>query len=223
MPTLRHLVKQPGYTIATVFVLALAIGANSAIFSAVYAVLLKPLPIAAPADLVVGRAADPARSLAVVELSYRNVQDWAAESRSFSQLAAMGSSNWAMVLEGEGDPVRVPYTAVTASFFETLGARPLLGRTFRPNDDVPNAPGVVVLNHGAWSRRFGANPSVVGTAIRLDERAYTIVGVMPRGFDFPRGAEMWVPVVPGLAASSALWKTDALTNVGVLLAVRVNP
>jgi putative ABC transport system permease protein len=217
--TIRNLVKQPGYTVATVVTLALAIGANSAIFSAVYAVLLKPLPIAAPADVVVGWAADSSGNLAVVELSYRNFQDWAGGSRSFSQLAAMGSSNWTMVLEGRGEPVRVPYTAVTASFFEALGARPLLGRTFRPEDDVPNAPGVIVLNHGAWVRRFGGNPNVVGTAVRLDERTYTIVGVMPRGLDFPRGTEMWVPVVPGLAASSAQWKTDALTNVGVLFVI----
>src|SRR5687767_3529580 len=214
--TLRSLLKQPGYAGAAVVTLALAIGANSAIFSAVYAVVLEPLPIAAPADLVVCWGADRSRNLAVVELSYRNFQDWAAGSRSFTSAAAMGSSNWSAVLEGHGEAARVPYTAVTESFFDTLGARTVLGRTFRPEDDVPNAAGVVVLNHGAWVRRFGANPNIVGTTVRLDDRAHTIVGVMPRGFDFPRGAELWMPVVPGLAASSARWQTDALTNVGVL-------
>ena len=217
--TLRSLRKQPGYAAAAVVTLALAIGANSAIFSAVYAVVLEPLPIETPADLVVCWGADSSQNLSVVELSYRNFQDWSAGSRSFSKAAAMGSSNWTTVLEGIGEPVRLPYTAVTASFFDTLGAHPILGRTFRPEDDVPNAAGVVVLNHGAWVRRFGADPNVVGTTIRLDDRAHTIIGVMPRGFDFPRGAELWMPVVPGLAAASVRWKSDALTNVGVLFVI----
>jgi putative ABC transport system permease protein len=212
----RHLFKQPGYTSATVVTLALTVGANSAIFSDVYAILLKPLPIHATADLVVCWGADSSRKLRVFELSYRNFQDWAAGSRSFTNAAAMGSSNWTMVLEEYREPVRLSYTGLTASFFDTLGARPFLGRTFRPEDDVPNAAGVLVLNYGAWVRRFGANPDVVGTAIRLNEQLYTIVGVMPRGFDFPRGAEFWMPVVPELAASSARWKTDVLTNVGAV-------
>jgi len=217
--TLRNLQKQPGYTVAVVVTLALAIGANSAIFSVVRAVLLRPLPIAAADDLVVCWGADPSRNVEVVELSYRNFQDWAAASHSFSAAAAMGSSNWTMVLDGQGQPARVAYTGVTASFFDTLGARPLLGRTFVPEDDLPNAAPVVVLSHGAWSRRFGANPGIVGTTVRLDERSHTIVGVMPGGFDFPRGAEFWMPVVPELAASSAQWKVDALKDVGVLFVI----
>lgn len=217
--SVRTLVKNPGFTCTAVVTLALAIGANSAIFSAVYAILLKPLPIHSPADLVVCWGADSSRNLTVVELSYRNFQDWAAGSRSFTHAAAMGSSNWTMVLEGHGEPVRLSYTGVTASFFETVGVRPFLGRTFRPEDDVPNAPRVMVLNYGAWIRRFGANPDVVGTTIRLNEQPHTVVGVMPRGFDFPRGAEFWMPVVPELAASSARWKSDALTNVGALFVI----
>jgi putative ABC transport system permease protein len=217
--TLRNLLKQPGYAVAVVVTLALAIGANSAIFSVVRAVLLRPLPIAAADDLVVCWDADPSRNVAVVELSYRNFQDWAAGNHSFSASAAMGSSNWTMVLDGQGEPARVAYTGVTASFFDTLGARPLLGRTFVPEDDLPNAPPVVVLSHVAWTRRFGANPGIVGTTIRLDARSHTIVGVMPNGFDFPRGAEFWMPVVPGLAASSARWRVDALKDVGVLFVI----
>jgi putative ABC transport system permease protein len=217
--TLRRLLKQPGYTSATVLTLAVALSANSAIFSAVYAVLLKPQAIGAPADLVVCWGADSSRNVPVVELSYRNFQGWAARSQSFSAAAAMGSSNWSMVLEGHGEPARLSYAGVTASFFETLAARPLMGRTFRPEEDVPNAPGVVVLNHAAWVTRFGADPGAVGAAIQLDEKTYIVVGVMPKGFDFPRGAEFWTPVVPILAASSLTWNTDALTDVGVLFVI----
>jgi predicted permease len=213
---IRTLWKTPAFSAVAILTLALAVAANSAIFSAVYAVLLKPLPISDPGDLVVFWATDASRNRPVVELSYRNVQDWQTESRSFVSVAAVGSSNWSAVMYGRGEPTRVQIAAVTASFFETLGAHPFLGRTFRIVDDVPNAAGVVVLNYGAWVRRFGADPRVVGTTLTLDQRLHTIVGVMPQGFDFPRNAEFWLPVVPILAASSAEWGGDALADVGVL-------
>jgi len=215
----RHLLKAPGYSAAAVVTLALAIGATSALFSVVHTVLLKPLPIQEPERLVVCWETGSTPDQGVSELSHRNFRDWSAGMRGFSDIAAMGSSNWSGVLDGQGEPVRLHYTAVTASFFDTLGVRPLLGRVFGPDDDVPSAARVVVLNHGTWVRRFGSNPGVLGTSIRLDGAPHTIVGVMPRGFDFPRGAELWMPVVPPLAASSEQWKVDALTYVGVLFAV----
>jgi putative ABC transport system permease protein len=215
----RNLLKAPGYTAAAVATFALTIGPTSALFSVVHTVLLNPLPIAEPEQLVVVWEQGAAADQGVGELSYRNFRDWTDTMRGFSHAAAMGSSNWSGVLDGRGEPMRLPYTAVTASFFDTLGARPLLGRVFRPDDDVPHAPRVVVLNHGTWVRRFGADPGVVGRSIRFDDRPHTIVGVMPRGFDFPRGAELWTPVVPILATASETWKTDALTDVGVLFAV----
>ena len=112
--TLRQLVKHRGYASACVITLALAIGANTAIFSAVHAILLNPLPIVAPGDLVVGWGADSARGLSVVELSYRNVQDWPAVSQVFSRSAAMGSSNWTTVLDQGGDPARLVATLGSA-------------------------------------------------------------------------------------------------------------
>lgn len=121
---IRHLLKAPGYTIAAVLTLSLAIGANSAIFSAVRTVLLDPLPVHRPGDLVICWETDHTRGGGVIELSYRNFQDWAAHSRSFVQAAAIGSSTWPAVLEGRGDAVRVPTTGVTATMFETLGVRP---------------------------------------------------------------------------------------------------
>jgi putative ABC transport system permease protein len=215
----RNLLKAPGYSAAAVVTLALAIGATSALFSVVHTVLLKPLPIQEPERLVVCWETGSTPDQGVSELSYRNFRDWSTGMRGFSDLAAMGSSNWSGVLDGQGEPVRLHYTGVTASFFDTLGVRPFLGRVFRPDEDVPSAARVVVLNYGTWVRRFGSDPGVLGQSIRLDGEAHTIVGVMPRGFDFPRGAELWMPVVPILATSSGQWQVDALTHVGVLFAV----
>jgi putative ABC transport system permease protein len=215
---LRYLLKAPGYTLAVVVTLALAIGANSAIFSTVYAVLLKPLPVRQPGNLVICWERDRAHGLEVVELSYRNFRDWATHSQSFSQTAAIGSSTWPAVLDGHGESARLSSAGVSVSFFETLGVLPELGRGFRPEDDAPKAPRVVILSHGTWVRRFGADAQVVGTTIQLDE-PYTIVGVMPEGFDFPRGTDFWTPVVPILANSAKEWRADTLENVGVLFVI----
>jgi putative ABC transport system permease protein len=214
--TIRQLHGNPGYASACVITLALAIGASTAIFSAVHAILLNPLPIDKPGDLVIGWGADFGRGLPVVELSYRNVQEWPRVSQVFSRSAAMGSSNWTTVLDKGGESVRLASAGVTASFFDTLGARPLLGRTFQPDDDVPNAARVAVLGYATWQRRFGSDAGVIGTTAILDDQQYTVVGVMPKGFEFPRGAELWVPVAPVLAASSARFKSNALADAGVL-------
>src|SRR5262245_42193599 len=216
----RGLLRSPGYAAAAVVTLALSIGATSAIFSVVHAVLLRPLPIPDPDRLVVCWEKGASPEQGVAELSYRNVRDWSEGMRGFARLAGFGSSNWAKVLDSQsGEPARLWYAAVTASFFDTLGVPPLLGRALRPEDDVAHAAPVVVLNHGTWVRRFGGDPGIVGRTIRLDGAPHTVVGVMPRGFDFPKGAEFWAPVVPELVASADLWHTDALTNVGVLFAI----
>jgi putative ABC transport system permease protein len=214
----RNLLRSPGYTSAAVLTLALAIGAVSGTFAAVHAVLLKPLPIQRPEHLIVVWGSDPARS-PVIELSYKSFEHWAAHNRSFAQIAALGSSNWPAILESPGDPTRLSSAGVSSSFFETLGATPLLGRVFRPEDDIPNAEGVVVLSNGLWLRRFGGLPSVIGTRIRLDEGPRTVVGVMPAGFDFPHRTDVWIPVIPVFAAASAQHRMDALTNVGVLYVI----
>jgi putative ABC transport system permease protein len=211
--TSRDLLRQPGYTGAVVVTLALAIGANTAMFSAVHTVLLKPSAIFQPHRLVLCWERNPAGS-PVVELSYRNFQDWVAHTRSFSRTAAIGSSTWPAVLDGRGESVRLSSAGVSASFFDTLGVRPLLGRGFTPGDDVPNAPRVVILSYGTWVRRFGADRAVVGTTIQLG-RPHTIVGVMPQEFDFPHRTDVWLPVVPILATAGP----SALENVGVLFVV----
>lgn len=216
--TIRDLTRQAGYTSAAVVTLALAIGANSAIFSAVHAVVLNPLPVRQPDELVICWGRDSSRSLAVVELSYRNFQDWAAHSRSFSHAAAVGSSTWPAILDGRGPSARLSSAGVSVSFFDTLGVAPILGRGFRPEDDVPNAARVVILSHGTWVERFGADPGVVGTAIQLGQ-PHTVVGVIPEGFDFPRGTDVWLPVVPILANAGNGRIQSPLESVGVLFVV----
>lgn len=214
----RYLLKSPGYTLAAVLTVAVAIGANTAVFSAVYGVLLKPLPIADASRLVVCWDSDPARSLSVIEVSYRQFERWAARTRSFSAAAAVGSSTWPTVLDDRGVATRLSSAGVSHAFFETFGVRPEAGRTFQPADDLPGAPRVVIISHGLWTRMFGADPAIVGRTIHLG-RPSTVVGLMPDGFDFPRGTDVWAPVVPILADSGAGWKTDALEKVGVLFVV----
>jgi putative ABC transport system permease protein len=220
--TLRHLRQAPGFTVAAVLTFAVAIGSNSAIFSAVNAVLLRPLPVAAPEQLAVIWQTDRGGQ-AVVELTHRHLREWMESGSTFTHASLMGSHNWSAVMEGRGEPTRLWFSGVSGTFFDTLGVRPLLGRALRPEDDVPNGPAVAVLNHGTWVRRFGADPRIVGTRLMLDGQAVEVVGVMPEGFDVPRGAEFWVPVVPILASGTPPNST-VLDTVGVFYVVgRVRP
>ena len=220
--TIRHLRQAPGFTLATVLTFAVAIASNSAIFSAVNTVLLRPLPVTAPEQLAVIWQTDRGGQ-AVVELTHRHRREWMESGAPFTYTSLMGSHNWSAVLEDRGEPTRVWFNGVSGTFFDTLGVPPLLGRTLRPDDDVPNGPAVAVLNHGTWVRRFGSDPRVVGSRIKLDGMAVEIVGVMPPGVDFPRGAEFWVPAVPILASGTPP-DTRALDTLGVFYVVaRVRP
>ena len=222
--SLRHLRKSPGYALASVLTFALAIGATSAIFSALHAVLLRPLPVDRPDQLVVAWQTDAARSLGVIELSHRQVREWATDAAVFSHAAAMGSTNWPAVLEGRGDPARICIAGVSASFFDTLGVGAQLGRTLRPADDVHHAAPAVVMSHATWVRRFGADRAVIGTMVQFDGEKSEVVGVMPEGFDFPRGAEFWTPVTPVLAGSGPEPNKKVLDDVGLLYLVgRLRP
>ena len=219
----RRLAVSPGHTAAAVGTLALVIGATSAIFGAVYGVLLEPLPIREPDDLVICWDSDVQRDVKVVEVSYRTFEGWRARARSFSQTAAVGSSTWPAVLHAPDRSIRLASAGVSVSFFGTLGVPPALGRDFRAEDDAPGSPRVAILSHHAWVTFFGSNENIVGTTVTLDE-PMTIVGVMPADVDFPRGTDFWTPVVPVLASSGAGWRTDALKNVGVLFLVgRLRP
>lgn len=187
---LRALRRAPGFTVAVVLTLALGIGVNSAIFSVVHSVLLRPLPYASPERLVVlyGRYPEFGRT----STSLPDFQDWRAGSRTFEQMAAR--HNAAFVLTGEGEPERMIADRVTSNFFATLGVRPLLGRVFLPDEDrIGGDDRVVVLSHGYWQRRFGGDPRVIGRQIQLSGRPWTVVGVAPPGFRYGRAVDLWAP------------------------------
>jgi putative ABC transport system permease protein len=178
----RTLRKAPGFTAVAVITLALGIGANTAIFSAVNAALLRPLPYHDPSRLVwvteiwpkYGNASVPSPDYA----------SWNAQAHSFVEMAAYdGGQQWN--LTGAGEAERIQGVAVSANFFHLLGIEPALGRDFLPQEALPGGGQVAILSHALWQRRFGADPKILGKAITLDNQKYAVIGVMPSGFRFP--------------------------------------
>ena len=166
----RILWKNPGFSAVAVLTLALGIGANTAIFSAIQAVLLKPLPYREPDRIMMLWVDNPAFNLGIHELppSQLDVLDWRREAHSFEQIAAIGSTT--VDLTGAGDPRRVGGVEVTANFFSTLGVQPLLGRTFTTDEDQPGGNKVVVLSHTLWQNEFGGDAKLIGTPITPQQR-----------------------------------------------------
>jgi putative ABC transport system permease protein len=200
--TLRGLTKNPGFALSAILMLALAIGANTAVFSVIDKVLVRPLPIVDADRVVVIWPRERANPTTIGEISHWIFRLWQQEARSFDALAAIGSVNWSMVLREFGDPTTIPVAAVSASFFPLVGTPASLGRTLLPEDDRRGAANVVVMSYHSWVRRFGGDPQIVGRRLILDDSGYTVIGVMPDGFDYPRGAEFWIPVVPVLDEAS---------------------
>src|SRR5262245_23417143 len=187
---LRMLKRTPGLTVVAVLTLTLGIGANTAIFSVVNAVLLRPLPYTDPDRLVTAslyRKVTDGHTL----LS-PNFLNWRAQSQSFEQMAAytIGTSD----LTGNGEPERLTAGLVSAELFSTLAAPPALGRGFTAAEDQPNGALAVILSHRLWQRRFGGDPQLIGRAITLDGQSRTVVGVMPSGFQFPAELDLWLPL-----------------------------
>ncbi len=185
----RRLLKSPAFTLVALITLALGVGANSAIFSVVNAVLLKPLPYP-EADRLVGIFHVTEGQRAV--MSGPNFTDVVRSSRLLENAAALERSR--MILTGEGEPVRLDGAEVSASLFNVLRIHPALGRTFNADEDTPGKTNVVILSHGLWQQRFGSDPSVIGRSIQLDGVSRQIVGVMPQGFSFPPDRQLWVPI-----------------------------
>ena len=217
---LRRFRRQPGQTAALVLILAVGIGVSTAVFSVVQRVLVRPIPVADLHRLVVGWETDPSREGSLIEVSYPYFREWRAQNRSFEDLAAYGSVNWSYVFKEPPHREVVSAAYVSASFFDTMRARARFGRTFLPEEDEPGAERVLVLSHGLWQRRFGGDPKVIGTKTLGDE-PFTIVGVMPRDFDFPRGAELWTPVGRALDEDRRRngWTPVFFRGLGVLYVV----
>jgi len=188
---LRMLARSPGFTAVAVITLALGIGANTAIFSVVNAVLLRPLPFSEPERLMmvwnkgVEAAGGDRTPLAVADLL-----DWRSQNQSFESVDAFQYSFYNYT--GGETPERILSARVTAGFFTTLGVQPALGRTFLPEEERPGADRVVIISQEFWRKHFGADPEAVGRALNLSDTSFTIVGVMPEAFDFPsRKVELW--------------------------------
>jgi putative ABC transport system permease protein len=186
----RRLGRAPGFTVAAVLTLALGIGANSAIFSVVNAVILRPLPYPEP-DRLVGVFHQMRGTTTLDNMSPPNFLDVRAQTHTLADVAA--SSDERMTLTGDGPPVRLQGSFVSANFFDVLGVRPILGRTFRPEENEPGKDAVVILSRAVWVQRFGGDSNIIGRTIRLDGVAHTVVGVMPPTVVYPAERELWVP------------------------------
>ena len=178
---LRMLAKNPGFTAVAVITLGLGIGANTAIFSFVDAVLLKPLPFSHPERIVMVWEKPPDGGRNVV--STLNFLDWKNQNTVFEAMAAQGGAT--MTLSGADQPVMLRVGLVSAPYFNIFGAEPLLGRTFAPDEDQPGKQHEAVLSHRVWENRFGVDPGIIGRTIPLDGEAYTVIGVMPPGLFEP--------------------------------------
>ncbi|HKP85996.1 MAG TPA: ABC transporter permease [Blastocatellia bacterium] len=193
----RMLLKRPGFTVIVVLALALGIGANTAIFTVINAVLLRPLPYKNPDRLVWLRETCPGADIKDEPASPPNFMDWKAQGQSFDEMGAFVSTM--LTLTSSGEPERIPAAYVTDGFFSVIGAEAAAGRTFTPEEDKPGGDRVVVISHGLFERRFGSDPNIVGSAITINGNPYTVVGVMPRDFKNPKPndrnpPDVWAPL-----------------------------
>jgi putative ABC transport system permease protein len=203
----RALVRRPGFTLVAVLTLAVGVGASSAVFSVVHAVVLRPLPFPDADRLVVIEPRRVTSPETVTEAVYVDVMTWREGLDSFDEVAAF-ASGVGRVVTYDGDAERVPGKLVTWNFFSTLGLRPILGRDFTSDDGQPGALHVAIIHESLWRGLFGSDPDVVGRRVEIDGEPTTIVGVMPRAADVPVGDRLWTPVGSTVPA-------EMLENVGV--------
>ncbi|MGA2427503.1 MAG: ABC transporter permease [Candidatus Acidiferrum sp.] len=189
---LRTLRKSPGFTAIAVITLALGIGANTAIFSVVENVLLRPLPYDHPESLVEIWNTYP--GFQAVGVSAGDYADFHREAKSFSAMGAYAEISQGFNLTGVGEPERIQASVATADLFSMLGVRAIVGRTFLPDEDKPGGGAVVALSHCYWQRRFGADPTIVGREVSLDGQRFRIVGVLPDTFQILRSMDLWLPI-----------------------------
>ncbi len=189
----RMLARNPAFTFVAVMTLALGIGANTAIFSVVNAVVLRPLPYMDPDRLVMIWEDNTKEGVSDYPISAPDFLDFQKQSTTFQEIGAV-SPRWNLTLTGSGDAERVHAQYASASLFSTLGVSPVLGRVFLPDEDRQGAEGVVVLSHHLWQTRFGADQKIVGNALTIDGNSFTVAGVMPAGFRFLDEVDLWVPL-----------------------------
>jgi putative ABC transport system permease protein len=188
---LRMLVKRPAFAVVCILTLAIGIGANTAIFTVVNAVLLRSLPYRDAERIVTLWQINTRSGMKEEGAAPGNFLDWRTDTQAFDGIAA--AEPYSHNLSGQGDPESFRSWLVTAGFFQMLGTEAFVGRTFTADDHRPGDEQVVVLGHGLWQRRFGGDPGIVGQSIRFNGQAHTVLGVMPPGFQFPPGRELWAP------------------------------
>lgn len=186
---IRSLIKQPGFTVVSVITLMLAIGVNTTIFSVVNAVLLRALPFRDPDQLVKVQKSTGSGGLPGIA-AYQYLS-WREKQTTFEDLGAFSDNNFN--LTGRGEPERISCAQVTASLFTTLGVQPIRGRVFVSAEDAVGAENVAIVSEGFWQRRYGRDEAIVGSHLTLNDKPYTVVGVMPAGFRFPGEFDIWLP------------------------------
>jgi len=201
----RSLLKHPGFTAIAVITLALGIGANTAMFSVINAVLLRPLPYQQPERLVTIWEESPQRDMYQIPVSFANLTEWREQTQTFDQISAYTFTN--LNLTGAGEPARLSTIRASANLFPLIGAAPMLGRQFLSEEDKDGGNRVVILGHAVWQNRFGSEQGIIGKSITLNNQSHTIVGVMPPSFQFPVGfgyqgkvvnesIDVYVPLAP---------------------------
>jgi len=212
---LRMLLKKPGFTLIAVFTIALGIGANSAIFSVVNAVLLRPLPYPNAERIVAIQEISKEGSR--IQVTPANFLDWRAQNTVFEHLSAIftrGSN-----LAGDGGSERIDLAVTSANFFDVFGAQPQQGRLFLPDDEQAGHTPIAVIGHALWQRRYGGDPSIVGKSITLDGNSYTVAGIAPAGFQYPDKTEAWLPPVRLAPAVTQTMDVTQVRGWGYLSAV----
>src|SRR5262249_38593121 len=191
---LRTLVQNPGFAALTIACLALGIGVNSTIFSVVDTIAIRPLPFTDPDRLVSVYGTHKATGVDTGSVSYLDLQDWKARTRSFSDIAAVTGRS--LAVSDRDEPERFQGSLITWNMFPMIGAQPILGRQMREDDDRPGAARVVLISHGVWQRRYAGDPSIVGRTVTINGVPHTVIGVMPWKFQFPEQSQLWVALSP---------------------------
>jgi putative ABC transport system permease protein len=212
----RMLFKNPGITFVVILALALGIGANTAIFSVVDAVLLRPLPYPESDRLVFLN--ETSKAMDEISVSYPNFTDWRNQNHVFENIGVYNRSSYN--LTGVGDAERIVTGQVSADLFAALRANPAMGRLFTNDEDKPGGTPVVLLSHPLWQRRFAGQANILNQQLMLNNKSYTVIGIMPEGFQFPTRVEMWVPV--GQLSGEASWQSRG-NHPGLYGVARLKP
>src|SRR5438874_756024 len=213
----RMFFKNPGFTAVAIIALGLGIGANTAIFSLVNGVLLRPLPFPDAERIVYIEGKNPQAGSSDSTISFLDVTDWSQQPDLFASTAAYWTGTANFGADG-AEPERVPRAGVTTGFFSVLGVQPVLGRTFVREDDKGWPQTVAIISHGLWKRRFGSDPAIVGKQVQMSATPLTIIGVMPPGFEYPDQTQVWVTTAVNLRdepRDNRVWSAIARLNTGI--------